>query len=154
MVCVSVNTRQAGQGTLVLPACGCSCSLRQAVPALLPNACLPAATHCAPSGPPSHPAPLLQRNLFLAADAEARFARTQRRLASGAKAAAAKEGGRPARAEDVVRLYDALIANGAPAFCWLVLLACCGRPALHVTHTILDCEAPLCSDQPCLPGGT
>ncbi|KAI7837680.1 hypothetical protein COHA_008473 [Chlorella ohadii] len=54
----------------------------------------------------------IRRNLFLAADAEARFARTQRRQLSGSKASS-KDGPRerPARAEDVVRLYDTLIAN-------------------------------------------
>lgn len=59
---------------------------------------------------PAHPQ---QRNLFLAADAEARLARTQRRQLSGSKASS-KDGPRerPARAEDVVRLYDTLIANG------------------------------------------
>jgi hypothetical protein len=53
--------------------------------------------------------PCLQRNLFLASDAEARFARTQRRALSGAKAGKDRAE-RPARAEDLVRLYDALIA--------------------------------------------
>lgn len=74
---------------------------------------------------PPHPSTFPQRNRFLAADAEARFARTQRRALGGAKA---RDGGareRPARAEDVIRLYDALTANGArrkrrqeAAGCW------------------------------------
>ena len=68
--------------------------------------------------PSLHPTPahLPQRNLFLASDTEARFARTQRRLLSGSKAGG-KDGPRerPARAEDVVRLYDTLIANGEGA---------------------------------------
>ncbi|PRW56110.1 Signal recognition particle subunit SRP68 isoform A [Chlorella sorokiniana] len=54
----------------------------------------------------------IRRNLFLASDAEARFGRTQRRLLSGSKGSS-KDGPRerPAKAEDVVRLYDTLIAN-------------------------------------------
>ncbi|KAL4457792.1 hypothetical protein ABPG75_012657 [Micractinium tetrahymenae] len=54
----------------------------------------------------------IQRNLFMAADGEARFARTLRRALAGGKGSS-KEGTRerPAKAEDVVRLYDTLIAN-------------------------------------------
>ncbi|EFN58517.1 hypothetical protein CHLNCDRAFT_140581 [Chlorella variabilis] len=51
----------------------------------------------------------IQRNLFLAGDAEARFARTQRRQLSGQRQRGERE--RPARAEDVVRLYELLVAN-------------------------------------------
>lgn len=64
--------------------------------------------------PTNHPQPALlfsapQRNLFLAADAEARFARTLRRALSGGKGGS-KEGvrERPAKAEDVVRAVVAL----------------------------------------------
>lgn len=75
---------------------------------------MPSSRH-PPSLHPTH-AHLPQRNLFLASDAEARFVRTQRRLLSGSKAGG-KDGPRerPARAEDVVRLYDTLIANGEGA---------------------------------------
>ena len=56
-----------------------------------------------------HPlSPLLQRNLFLAGSAAERFARTQGRLLAGQKPGG---GERPAKADDVVRLYDALVAN-------------------------------------------
>ncbi|KAI3436731.1 hypothetical protein D9Q98_006146 [Chlorella vulgaris] len=50
----------------------------------------------------------MQRNLFLVEDAEARFARAQRRQLSGQRQRGERE--RPAKAEDVVRLYDALLA--------------------------------------------
>lgn len=67
-----------------------------------------------PLGPLSLPSPsclpacLPQRNLFLVEDAEARFARAQRRQLSGQRQRGERE--RPAKAEDVVRLYDALLA--------------------------------------------
>lgn len=63
---------------------------------------------------PPTPAPP-QRNLFLASDAEARFGRTQRRQLSGGKGGKDGPRERPARAEDVVRLYDTLTANGEGA---------------------------------------
>lgn len=88
----------------------------------------------------------MQRNLFLAADAEARFGRTLRRALAGSKGSS-KEGARerPAKAEDVVRgacgacnpgcsrtaleaLIHGSVGRGAKAGCLPVPGACVVAP--------------------------